>query len=96
MKIILVGVCVCFFFGSKYVNGQRFSLGALGIGSGTSPLEKFNPRDLAKSTGDAVFGAVLQLPSAIPTPDTIFLVGKNVLAGYPVEGAFKAINVFCK
>lgn len=65
-------------------------------GSGTSPLEKFNARDLAKSTGDALVGVAKQIPSALPTPDTMASMGKNVLAGYPVKYAFDAINMFCK
>lgn len=95
MKIIFIGLYVCFLFGGEYVSGQKL-LGALGIGTGTSPLEKFSVGNLAQSTGDTLKGIAMKIPSAIPTPDTIFSVGKNVLAGYPVEAAFKAINMFCK
>lgn len=96
MKIFFIGLCVCFLFGNEFVYSQKLSLGMLGIGSGTSPLEKFSIGNLAASGGDTVKGIASKLPSLIPTPDTIFSVGKNVLAGYPVEAAFKAINLFCK
>lgn len=94
MKIIVVGLCVCFLIGNGNVHGQL--LGMLGIGSGTSPLDKFNPINIAQSGGDTIKGVASKLPSLIPSADTIFSVGKNVLAGYPVEAAFTAINLFCK
>lgn len=96
MKNIFIGLCVCFLLGSEYVRGQKLSLGALGFGSGTSPLDKFSAGNLGQSTIDTIKGVASKFPLAIPTPDTIFSVGKNVLAGYPVEAAFKAINMFCK
>lgn len=96
MKNIFIGLCVYFLFGNEFVRGQKFSLGALGFGSGTSPLEKFQTGHVAQSAVDTLKGVASKIPSAIPTPDTIFSVGKNVLAGYPVEAAFKAINMFCK
>lgn len=96
MKGIFVGLCFCFLFGSAYVRSQKL-LGALGIGgSGTSPLEKFQLGHLGQSTVDTIKGVATNLPSRLPSPETIFSVGKNVLAGYPVEAAFKAVNLFCK
>lgn len=56
----------------------------------------FSISSLVQSTGDTIKGVASKFPLAIPTPDTIFNVGKNVLAGYPVEAAFKAISIFCK
>lgn len=97
MKNIFIGLCVCFLFGSEYVRGFTNPLAALGIGGigGTSPLEKFNLPDLASSSGHTAVGIISQVPSLV-NPETFFSFGKNAIAGYPVEAAFKAINMFCK
>lgn len=52
--------------------------------------------DAAKSSVDIVTGVAKKIPDAIPTPDAIFAASKNLIAGYPFEVAFKAINLFCK
>lgn len=98
MKVVVVGLCICVLFGSGNVYGQIFS-SLIGGGSKdkfTSPLDKFNPLHIGTSVGDTVSGLVSKIPSLVPSAETIFQVGKNVLAGYPVEAAFKAINLFCK
>lgn len=97
MKVVVVGLCVCVLFGSGNVYGQLLS--SLMGGSRdkfTSPIDKFNPLHLGSSVGDTVNGLISKIPSLVPSADTIFQVGKNVLAGYPVEAAFKAISLFCK
>lgn len=52
--------------------------------------------DAAKSTVDIVSGVAKKIPDAIPSADAIFSASKNLIAGYPFEVAFKAINLFCK
>lgn len=52
--------------------------------------------DVAKSGVDVVSGVAQKIPDAIPSPDAIFSASKNLIAGYPFEIAFKAINLFCK
>ncbi|XP_037026485.1 vitellogenin-1-like isoform X3 [Bradysia coprophila] len=94
MKNIFIGVCVCFLFGHAYVHGASI-LGALGIGSGTSPLDKFSLGNVAESGVDTIKGVVSKLPSIIPTPEAMLQLTKNGLAGYPVEIMFTAINKFC-
>lgn len=96
MKNFSIFLFFCFLYGSEYVHGYD-PLGTLGIGrQGTSPLEKFNPRDVAASTGDAVIGIAKQVPQSIPTPETVLSYGKNLVAGMPIEVAFDVINKACK
>lgn len=95
MKNIVYLLFVCFLFGNEYVYGLD-PLGALGFGSGTSPVEKFNPKDVASSTKDAVIGIGKQIPQSIPTPDTILSFSKNMLAGVPVQVGFEVINKACE
>lgn len=52
-------------------------------------------KDVAKSSVDIASGVAKKIPDAIPSPDAIFSASKNLLAGYPFEVAFKAINLFC-
>lgn len=52
--------------------------------------------DAAKSGYDIVSGVAQKIPDAIPSADAIFSSSKNLIAGYPFEVAFKAINLFCK
>lgn len=52
--------------------------------------------DAARSTVDIVSGVAQKIPDAIPSADAIFSASKNLIAGYPFEVAFKAINLFCK
>lgn len=88
MKNIFFFICFGFLF--------HGTLGSFGLtGSGTSPLEKFNPNDLMASTKDAVGGIVKQIPQSIPTPQNILSFGKNMLAGVPVQLGFEVINQAC-
>lgn len=52
--------------------------------------------DLGKSLGDTAKGVASQIPNAIPTPEEFFHLGKNVLAGYPFDVAFRIVNTFCE
>lgn len=52
--------------------------------------------DVGKSAVDTVTGVAKKIPDAIPSSETIFSASKNLIAGYPFEAAFKAINLFCK
>lgn len=71
-------------------------LGALGIGSGSSPLDKFSLGNVAESGVNTIAGVVSKLPSIIPSPEAMLQLTKNGLAGYPIEVIFTAINKFCK
>lgn len=51
--------------------------------------------DAAKSGLDIVSGVAQKIPDSIPSGDAIFSASKNLIAGYPFEVAFKAINLFC-
>ncbi len=96
MKNIFIILCVCLLIGNDYVYGQKLSWGAIGIGEGTSPLEKFNPNDVASSAKDALIGIAKQIPDSIPSVDNILSFGKNALAGVPFQVAFDLINKACK
>ncbi|XP_031628398.1 vitellogenin-2-like [Contarinia nasturtii] len=50
---------------------------------------------IGKSSVDIVSGVVQKIPDAIPSPKELFETGKNLIAGYPFEYAFSAINTFC-
>lgn len=52
--------------------------------------------DAAKSTVDIASGVAKKIPDSIPSADAIFSASKNLIAGYPFEVAFKAINLFCE
>lgn len=94
MKNIFIILCACFLIGSEYVH---CSLGALGIGkNGTSPLEKFNPKDVIDSAKDATIGIAKQIPQSIPTADSILSFSKNMIAGVPYQIGFELINQACK
>lgn len=95
MKRIFIVFCFCFLSEVEYVRGQNNLYLSLGT-RGPSPLDKFSPENLIASGSDALKGVVKQIPSSIPSPETIFSVGKNVLAGYPVAIVFEAINQFCE
>lgn len=56
----------------------------------------FGVKDLGKSVIDTGIGIAKKVPDIIPTPDALFQAGKNVVAGYPFDIAFKIINTFCK
>lgn len=58
--------------------------------------QKFGGFDLAKSFIDVSTGIAKKIPDAIPSPDALFSASKNLIAGYPVEFALQAINIFCK
>lgn len=93
MKNFLILLFIRFLIGSGSVHGA-LGIGLLG-GSGTSPLEKFNPNDLYESTKDSLRGIAEQIPQSIPTPQTILSFGKNMLAGVPVQVGFEIINQAC-
>lgn len=95
MKNIFIILCLCFVFGSANVRGKI--LGAVGSGQqGTSPYEKFAPKDVLDSAADLGKGMVKQIPPSIPTAGTILSYGKNMIAGLPVELGFNLINQACK
>lgn len=56
----------------------------------------FDLKDIGKSAGDVAKGIVDKLPDVIPSPEDIFQGGKNLIAGYPVQSIFSAINSFCE
>lgn len=58
--------------------------------------EPLNLKDIGKSATDVAKGIIEKIPDAIPKPDDIFQAGKNLIAGYPFEQVFSAINTFCK
>lgn len=95
MKNFLILLFIRFLFGSGSVHGA-LGIGLLGVGGGTSPLEKFNPNDLYESTKDSLRGIAEQIPESIPTPQTILSFGKNMLAGVPVQLGFEIINQACE
>lgn len=56
----------------------------------------FGIRDIGKSLIDTGKGVIDKVPDVIPSADTLFQLGKNAIAGYPFDVAFKVINTFCK
>lgn len=63
--------------------------------SNVEPLD-LNPLNIGKSTADVAMGVIGKIPDVIPKPEYIFQGGKNLIAGYPFEQAFTAINTFCE
>lgn len=51
--------------------------------------------DLGKSAADTTIGVITKLPDALPSPEGLWQLGKNVIAGYPFDVAFKAVNTLC-
>lgn len=56
----------------------------------------FNITDIAKSVADTAKGVFSKIPDAIPKPEEIFQSTKNLIAGYPFDAVFSAINQVCK
>lgn len=56
----------------------------------------FSISEIGKSAIDSAKGVFEKVPDVLPSPDSIFQAGKNLIAGYPIEVAIKAINTFCK
>lgn len=61
-----------------------------------SETSSFDLTDIAKSAGDVAKGIAEKIPDVIPSPEDIFQGGKNLIAGYPFQAVFSAINQFCK
>lgn len=61
-----------------------------------SDVDSLDLKDVGKSAVDVAKGVVDKIPDVIPKPDDIFQGGKNLIAGYPFEQIFSAINSFCK
>lgn len=53
-------------------------------------------KDVGRSIKDTGKGIAKKIPDVIPSADTLLLLGKNAVAGYPFDLAFKAINTLCK
>lgn len=53
-------------------------------------------KDVGKSVVDAAKGVANKIPDVIPSPEEFFQSAKNIIAGYPFDVAFRAINQFCK
>lgn len=58
--------------------------------------ESLNLMDIGRSATDVAKGVLEKIPDAIPKPEDLFQAGKNLIAGYPFEQVFSAINTFCK
>lgn len=56
----------------------------------------FSIGDVGKSIISTGVGTLEKVPDVIPTPDGLFQLGKNAVAGYPFDVAFKIINTFCR
>lgn len=52
--------------------------------------------EISKSVVDVATGVAKKIPESIPSPEAIFSTSKNVIAGYPIEVALSAVNLFCK
>lgn len=61
-----------------------------------SNADSLDLKDIGKSAVDVAKGVVDKIPDVIPKPEDIFQGGKNLIAGYPFEQIFSAINSFCK
>lgn len=80
MKLIPVLVFILVFGSTKY------AVNSLSLQFG----------DLTKSSMDLGKGLIDKVPDVIPSPNALFQMGKNVIAGYPFDIASRAINTFCK
>lgn len=58
--------------------------------------DPLNLKDLGKAAVDVTKGVINKIPDVIPKPEDIFQGGKNLIAGYPFEQIFSAINSFCE
>ena len=58
--------------------------------------QSFGVGDIVQSAKDAVTGVAAKIPDAIPSAEDMFQSAKNLIAGYPFDAAFSAINLFCK
>lgn len=58
--------------------------------------ESLDFKDVGKSVTDAAKGVIEKIPDVIPKPEDFFQSAKNVIAGYPFDLAFRAINSFCE
>lgn len=58
--------------------------------------ESLDFKDIGRSATDVAKGIIEKIPDAIPKPEDLFQTGKNLIAGYPFEQVFSAINTFCK
>lgn len=56
----------------------------------------FNITDIAKSVADTAKGVFSKIPDTIPKPEEIFQSTKNLIAGYPLDAVFSAINQVCE
>ncbi|XP_055296585.1 uncharacterized protein LOC129565592 [Sitodiplosis mosellana] len=61
----------------------------------TTTVEPLDLGDIGKSATDVAKGVLEKIPDAIPKPEDLFQAGKNLIAGYPFEQVFSAINTFC-
>lgn len=59
-------------------------------------VEPLDLKDLGKAAVDVTKGVIDKIPDVIPKPEDIFQGGKNLIAGYPFEQIFSAINSFCE
>lgn len=57
---------------------------------------QFGIKDIGTSVLNTGVGIVSKVPDVLPSPEALFQAGKNVVAGYPFDVAFKVINTFCK
>lgn len=57
--------------------------------------EAVDLKDVGKSVTDAAKGVIAKIPDVIPKAEDFFQSAKNVIAGYPFDLAFRAINTFC-
>lgn len=53
-------------------------------------------KDVSKLVVDAGSGILDKIPDVLPSAEGLIQMGKNVLAGYPFDVAFKIINAFCE
>lgn len=57
--------------------------------------ESLSFKDISQSAADVAKGVIEKIPDAIPKPEDVFQAGKNLIAGYPFQQVFSAINTFC-
>lgn len=58
--------------------------------------ESVDLKDVGKSVADTAKGVIAKIPDVIPNAEDFFQSAKNVIAGYPFDLAFRAINSFCE